>query len=93
MTATSRKKVDIGRAKIAPANEFDAPADVANDRTLDHEDKKKILRQWKTDADALTRAADEGMSGGEPARLDEVENAERKAGIKNKEALKRDGNR
>jgi hypothetical protein len=84
VTATRKKKADIGRAKISPANEFAAPADVAHDRALDHADKKKILKQWRTDADALNRAADEGMSGGEPARLDEVENAERKIGIEKK---------
>jgi hypothetical protein len=75
-----KEKIDIARAKIAPAAEFDAPKDVAHDPSLDHQDKKQILRQWRTDAEALTRAGDEGMSGGEPARLDEVQNAQKKIG-------------
>lgn len=92
MTAPRRKeKVDIGRAKIAPAAEFDAPKDVAHDPSLDHQDKKKILQQWRTDAEALTRAGDEGMSGGEPARLDEVQHAQKKIGDdKHKKADKND---
>jgi hypothetical protein len=83
VTAPRRKdkvKVDVSRAKVAPAGEFRAPEDVAHDPSLDRQDKKKILRQWETDAEALTRAGDEGMSGGEPARLDEVKHAQQKIG-------------
>jgi hypothetical protein len=88
-TARRKEKVDVGRAKIAPADEFDTPHDVAHDPSLDRQEKKKILNQWQTDAEALTRAGDEGMSGGEPARLDEVRHAQNKIGAgKDKKADK-----
>jgi Fe-S cluster assembly ATPase SufC len=71
-------KIDVERAKISPADEFDHPQQVVDHSSLRKEDKKKILNQWQTDADALSRANDEGMSGGESTKLDEVQGAQRK---------------
>ena len=71
-------KLDVERAKISPANEFDHPEDVVEQASLHKEDKKKILDQWQTDADALSRANDEGMGGGEPTKLEDVQRAQRK---------------
>lgn len=72
------EKVDLDRAKLAPADEFARPADVADAPGISKRDKMKILAQWETDAGALSRAGDEGMTGGEPARLGEVEEARKK---------------
>jgi len=70
-------KIDVERAKISPASEFKQPGDVVEHSSLPKEDKKKILNQWQADADALSRANDEGMGGGEPTKLDEVQRAQR----------------
>lgn len=71
-------KIDVARAKISPADEFARPQEVVDNRSLDKSDKKQILNQWQVDADALSRANDEGMGGGEPTELDEVQHAQRK---------------
>jgi|GEM_PF-2723160 hypothetical protein len=71
-------KVDVDRAKKSPANEFGRPQEVVENSSIADGDKKKILNQWQIDADALSRASDEGMTGGEPERLDDVQRAQRK---------------
>lgn len=79
MTAAPKKneKIDIDRAKLSPASEFAHPEDVV-DAAIGENDKKKILSQWKTDADALSRAGNEGMAGGESPRSEEIEKAREK---------------
>jgi hypothetical protein len=80
MKAASPKftKINVERAKVSPADEFNRPHDVLENQSLNKADKKKILGQWQVDADALSRANDEGMGGGEPTELDEVQRAQRK---------------
>jgi hypothetical protein len=73
----TRSRLDVERAKIAPAGEFDHPADVLA-APIGAADKKKILDQWETDARALARAGDEGMTDGEPTLLREVQRAQEK---------------
>ena len=70
--------VDIERAKTSPANEYERPVDVVDSRDLSDKQKKRILNQWEVDAQGLSRASDEGMTGGEPSRLTEVQDARRK---------------
>ena len=70
--------VDIERAKTSPANEFERPVDVVDSGNLSDKQKKRILNQWEVDAQGLSRASDEGMTGGEPSRLTEVQDARRK---------------
>ena len=73
------------KAKIAeilanPAAHFPSPADVAGDARLSPRQKRAALATWEQDARQLAVATEEGMSGGEPARLDEVKVASRTAG-------------
>ena len=70
--------VDVERAKTSPANEFERPVDVVDSSNLSDKQKKRILNQWEVDAQGLSRASDEGMTGGEPSRLTEVQDARRK---------------
>ena len=71
------KIVDIERAKSSPANEFERPVDVVESSDLSDKQKKRVLNQWEVDAQGLSRASDEGMTGGEPSRLTEVQDARR----------------
>jgi hypothetical protein len=72
------RKRDIERAKKTPAEEYRRPEDVTADPGLDRPDKRKILNQWEVDEQALSRASEEGMTGGEPSRLTEVQRERRK---------------
>jgi hypothetical protein len=72
------RTVDIEHAKTTPADEFKQPDDVVKAPELSDDEKRKILNQWEVDAQALSRASDEGMVGGEPSRLTEVQAARRK---------------
>jgi hypothetical protein len=71
-------QVNVERAKKSPAEEFAQPDDVIRSDAISEADKEKILNQWEVDAQALSRAADEGMGGGEPTRLTSVQAARRK---------------
>jgi hypothetical protein len=71
------KAVDIERAKTSPANEFKRPDDVVRADFLSKDEKKKILNQWEVDAQGLSRANDEGLGGGEPSSLTDVQRARR----------------
>jgi hypothetical protein len=53
--------IDLDQAKLDPASVFSSPHDVLAAKGLTEEDKKSILNRWQEDADALLRAADEGM--------------------------------
>ena len=63
-------------ARISPTTEFDAPEDVVESDDLTRKEKVRILDQWEADAKALQTATDEGMSGGQRPRLDEVKEAQ-----------------
>ena len=80
MNSSSPRKpkfVDSERAKTSPTNEFERPIDVVESRDLSDKEKNKVLNQWEVDAQGLSRASDEGMTGGEPSRLTEVQDARR----------------
>ena len=53
--------IDLDQARLDPASVFNHPRDVIAARGLTEEEKKSILSRWQEDADALLRAADEGM--------------------------------
>ena len=59
-----------------PAEEFDSPIDLADTDTLTKAQKERALEGWEADERALQRASDEGMTGGAPARLSEVKQAQ-----------------
>jgi len=55
-----------------PTREFKSPMDVVNDPNLNPEQKRAILESWKTDAQLLSTASDENMTGGEAPQLQDV---------------------
>jgi hypothetical protein len=55
-----------------PTREYARPMDVVNDQRLDFDQKRRILESWKKDAELLSTAQDENMSGGERPQLQEV---------------------
>ena len=59
-----------------PSAHFDSPDEVAKSKLLSQADKVKALKKWEEDARIMSVAAEEGMGGGEPSRLDEVSEAQ-----------------
>jgi len=59
-----------------PSAHFPAPAEVVADAGRSLKEKREILGAWETDARLMSVAGEEGMTGGEPARLDEVKEAQ-----------------
>ncbi|MDZ7588096.1 MAG: hypothetical protein U5J78_02640 [Parasphingorhabdus sp.] len=57
---------------LDPAAHFATPADVLNVTTLDDSEKRRVLESWREDEEALQRASDEAMTGGEHSRLKSV---------------------
>ena len=55
-----------------PTRHYASPMDVVHDESLDAEEKRKILESWKKDAELLSTAQDENMSGGERPQLQDV---------------------
>jgi hypothetical protein len=55
-----------------PAKCYKSPADVLIDDALTRDEKKQVLAAWRLDAERLSESSNEGMSGGENARLREV---------------------
>ena len=74
-----------------PAVHFDKPKEIARDKALSHDEKKKALNTWEQDERQLLTASNEGMSGadeglqsGDANRLGEVVRAKAKIGEKPK---------
>ncbi len=59
-----------------PTAHFSSPAEVVGDSRLSVQQKHAALTAWEHDAVRLAVASEEGMTGGEPARLDEVKAAQ-----------------
>lgn len=83
MIGTTAKPIDpttpkklADKARGSPAAVFDAPDDVVQSDDLTKKEKVEVLGQWEADAKALQTATDEGMSGGERPRLDDVKSAQ-----------------
>jgi hypothetical protein len=55
-----------------PTRRYASPMDVVHDDSLDLEEKRKILESWKKDAQLLSTAQDENMSGGERSQVQDV---------------------
>lgn len=68
MTTEERVENAIGD----PTREFKRPMDVVNDQQLNVGEKRRILESWKKDAELLSTAQDENMSGGERPLLQDV---------------------
>lgn len=67
--------LDLEQAMLSPSTVFKAPDEVLAAPGLSHEERCKILEQWKLDAQRLEESADENMTGGERSRLSEVSKA------------------
>jgi len=65
----------IDKIKLNPSLHYRDPSDVARDPLLNDRERLDILTAWELDARALSLAADEGLAGGEPSRLQAVVNA------------------
>jgi hypothetical protein len=63
---------DLERALLSPSSVFRAPEDVLEVPGLSDGQRRAILEQWALDALRLEASEDEGMPGGEPARLRQV---------------------
>lgn len=64
--------LDLEQAMLSPSSVFKTPDEVRAVPGLSHEERCKILQQWKLDAQRLEESANENMSGGERSRLSEV---------------------
>ena len=66
-TTTSKpSKVD------SPSRHYEKPQQVVHDPALTTTQKEKALDAWQQDSEALQRAEDEGMAGGESTKLIDV---------------------
>ncbi len=73
MTITPKVKKDI----IAdPSSHFDTPENLIESEDLTLRDKRLALKTWAEDAERLSAAANEGMTGGERSLLPDVKAAE-----------------
>lgn len=55
-----------------PTRHYAKPMDVVNDPTLAPDAKRQILESWKKDAELLSTAQNENMTGGEAPGLQDV---------------------
>jgi hypothetical protein len=55
-----------------PTRYYAQPMDVVHDLELDRDEKRRILESWKKDAELLSTAQAENMSGGERPQLQDV---------------------
>jgi hypothetical protein len=55
-----------------PTKKFNSPMEVVDDPRLDLEQKRAILESWKKDAELLSTASAENMTGGEAPQLQDV---------------------
>ena len=70
------KKITPKQKVEDPVGNFGSPTDVVKDQELSAKQKQDALTAWEQDAVRLSVATEEGMSGGEPSRLDEVMDAQ-----------------
>jgi hypothetical protein len=68
----SRHEERVQDAISDPTREYEKPMDVVNDSGLDPGEKLKILESWKKDAELLSTAQAENMTGGERPQLQDV---------------------
>jgi hypothetical protein len=55
-----------------PSRYYAGPQAIADDKTLNGEQKLSLLESWAADEERLQAATGENMGGGESSRLDEV---------------------
>lgn len=57
----------IDEIVVDPTRHYETPFQVLNDQGISQEQKRRILESWKVDAELLSTATYENMTGGEPA--------------------------
>ena len=62
----------VEKAISDPTQQYACPMDVVEDDSLEPEEKRRILESWKKDAELLSTAQDENMTGGERPQLQDV---------------------
>jgi hypothetical protein len=75
MTLDTKKLDDV---LASPSSHYSSPMQVADASDLSDDQKKMVLDKWEEDARRLAVATEEGMSGGEPSYLAEVQEAKAK---------------
>ena len=73
---TKREVLTKQEAIENPASNFDTPTTIVESTALSPVEKGEALKNWAEDAERLSVAADEGMTGGERSLLPEVKAAE-----------------
>ena len=64
--------IDVEKALVDPGLVFKTPEEVVANDELSREQKIRILHRWEFDVRELQVAAEEGMGGPQPVRLDAV---------------------
>lgn len=62
----------VEEAIADPTKKYGSPMEVVNDPRLDTDQKRCILESWKKDAELLSTASAENMTGGESAHVQDV---------------------
>lgn len=62
----------VENAIADPTRFYGSPMDVVRDDDLDTDEKRRILESWKKDAELLSTAQNENMTGGERPQLQDV---------------------
>jgi len=78
--ATPDDRADPAERAANPSAHYDMPDDVVRDPGMSPDQCAKALDQLELDARLLQTAEDEGMGGGEPARIAEVAETKAKVG-------------
>ena len=69
----TEKRYPEGRLDVASA--WKSPREIADSDKLSLDEKMELLEMWQLDAERLAESEGEGMGGGEPSRLREVNRA------------------
>lgn len=74
---TDAPKVETENSRPPPRRYlvYGKPQALVNDNSLSKEEKKNLLGEWLLDAQNMSVVSEEGMTGGEPSQLEEVEHA------------------
>ena len=68
----SQHESKVCEAISDPTRQYRKPMDVVSDVGLDAAEKLRILESWKKDAELMSVAQDENMTGGERPQLQDV---------------------
>lgn len=72
MRLMGTREQQVENAIADPTRYYARPMDVVSDDALETDAKRRILESWKKDAELLSTAQDENMTGGERPQLQEV---------------------